>query len=52
MTTATDLNQPTLQPAAPTGRRLSLPVLLLIIAGAAVWALRRLTLPLLGRRED
>jgi len=34
VTTATDLNQPTLQPAAPVGRRLTLPVLLLIIAGA------------------
>jgi len=34
MTTATDVNQPTLQPAAPSGRRLSLPVLLLVIAGA------------------
>ncbi|WP_200301941.1 ABC transporter permease [Streptomyces adelaidensis] len=33
MTTATDVNQPTLQPAAPTGRKLSLPVLLLVIAG-------------------
>ncbi|CAL9442868.1 hypothetical protein SUDANB6_02277 [Streptomyces sp. enrichment culture] len=33
-TTATDVNQPTLQPAAPTGRRLPLPVLLLLIAGA------------------
>ncbi|GHC67931.1 ABC transporter permease [Streptomyces collinus] len=33
MTTATDVNQPSLQPAAPTGRRLSWPVLLLIIAG-------------------
>ncbi|KOU62788.1 ABC transporter permease [Streptomyces sp. MMG1533] len=34
MTTVTDLNQPTLQPAAPTGRRMSWPVLLLVIAGA------------------
>ncbi len=34
MTTATDLNQPTLQPAAPTGRRMSWPVLLLVIVGA------------------
>ncbi|CAM5659992.1 ABC transporter permease [Streptomyces fumanus] len=34
MTTATDLNQPTLQPAAPAGRRMSVPVLLLVIAGA------------------
>ncbi|MCX5278711.1 MULTISPECIES: ABC transporter permease [unclassified Streptomyces] len=33
MTTATDVNQPTQQPAAPTGRRMSLPVLLLVIAG-------------------
>ncbi|MEZ7007790.1 ABC transporter permease [Streptomyces sp. AD55] len=32
-TTAIDVNQPTLQPAAPTGRRMSLPVLLLVIAG-------------------
>jgi ABC-type uncharacterized transport system permease subunit len=31
---ATDVNQPTLQPAAPTGRRLSWSVLLLVIAGA------------------
>ncbi len=34
MTTATDLNQPTLEHGAPAGRRISLPVLLLIIAGA------------------
>ncbi|MGI5195293.1 ABC transporter permease [Streptomyces sp. CA-288835] len=34
MTTATDVNQPKLQPAAPGGRRLTLPVLLLVIAGA------------------
>ncbi|GAA0659430.1 ABC transporter permease [Streptomyces thermocarboxydovorans] len=33
-TSAVDVNQPTLQPAAPTGRRLSLPVLMLVIAGA------------------
>ncbi|MFF4524942.1 ABC transporter permease [Streptomyces bluensis] len=33
MTTATAVNQPTLQPAAPAGRRLSLPVLMLVIAG-------------------
>ncbi|MFE1438056.1 ABC transporter permease [Streptomyces sp. NPDC058739] len=33
MTTATDVNQPTLEPAAPAGRRMSLPVLMLIIAG-------------------
>jgi simple sugar transport system permease protein len=33
MTTATDVNQPTLQPAASSGRRMSLPVLLLVIAG-------------------
>lgn len=33
VTTATDVNQPTLQPAAPAGRKLSLPVLLIIIAG-------------------
>ncbi|MEE1759027.1 MULTISPECIES: ABC transporter permease [unclassified Streptomyces] len=32
-TTATDLNQPSLEPTAPTGRKLSLPVLLLVIAG-------------------
>lgn len=32
-TTATDVNQPSLQPAAPTGRKMSLPVLLLVIAG-------------------
>ncbi|MFV0134021.1 ABC transporter permease [Streptomyces sp. HMX87] len=34
MTTATDVNQPTLEHGAPSGRRLSLPVLLLLIAGA------------------
>ncbi|MEU6522170.1 ABC transporter permease [Streptomyces sp. NPDC046924] len=33
-TTATDVNQPSLQPAAPTGRRMSWPVLLLVVAGA------------------
>ncbi|MEG3631834.1 ABC transporter permease [Streptomyces poriticola] len=33
MTTATDVNQPTLEHGAPAGRRLSLPVLMLIIAG-------------------
>ncbi|CAL9540794.1 ABC transporter permease [Streptomyces sp. enrichment culture] len=33
MTTATDVNQPTLQPAAPAGRRMSLPMLMLVIAG-------------------
>ncbi|MDW8807573.1 ABC transporter permease [Streptomyces scabiei] len=32
-TTATDLNQPSLEPTAPTGRKMSLPVLLLVIAG-------------------
>ncbi|MEU6806219.1 ABC transporter permease [Streptomyces neyagawaensis] len=32
-TTATDLNQPSLEPTARTGRRMSLPVLLLVIAG-------------------
>ncbi|MFG2746049.1 MULTISPECIES: ABC transporter permease [Streptomyces] len=33
-TSAVDVNQPSLQPAAPTGRRLSWQVLLLVIAGA------------------
>lgn len=33
-TTATDVNQPSLEHAPKTGRRLSLPVLMLIIAGA------------------
>ncbi|MCX4905920.1 ABC transporter permease [Streptomyces sp. NBC_00878] len=33
MTTVTDLNQPSLQPAVPTSRRLTWPVLLLVIAG-------------------
>src|SRR5690606_38716235 len=37
-TSAVDVNQPTLQPAAPTGRRLSLPVLMLVIAGALALA--------------
>jgi simple sugar transport system permease protein len=32
-TTATDLNQPSLEPTARTGRKMSLPVLLLVIAG-------------------
>ncbi|GAB2952260.1 ABC transporter permease [Streptomyces heilongjiangensis] len=32
-TTATDLNQPSLEPTARTGRRMSLPVLLLVISG-------------------
>ncbi|MFC9062244.1 ABC transporter permease, partial [Streptomyces sp. NPDC057074] len=34
MTTATDLNQPTLEHGAPAGRRISLGVLMLVIAGA------------------
>ncbi|CAM5417453.1 Thymidine phosphorylase [Streptomyces violaceorubidus] len=33
-TTATDVNQPSLEHAPPTGRRMSWPVLLLVIAGA------------------
>jgi general nucleoside transport system permease protein len=32
-TTATDLNQPSLEPTARTGRKMSLPVLLLVISG-------------------